>query len=249
MDLQSYYSSPVRFLAAVCLICSAALAQPLTRAAAEARARDLAALGRRRFFDPALSASGRHSCASCHDPRFAYGPPNDLSVQFGGKDLRRQGHRAAPSLRYLQKIPQFAEHFHDAETTGEDSADNGPTGGLTWDGRVDRGRDQARIPLLSPEEMANIDEQSVVTAAQRASYSLELKKLSGGSTDTRIVFGTIVEALEAWEEDYQEFYPYSSKYDAWLAGKATLSAAESRGLKLFTDPEKGNCARCHIATR
>ena len=34
----------------------------------------------------------------------------------------------------------------------DESIDNGPTGGLTWDGRVDRGSDQARIPLLSPFE-------------------------------------------------------------------------------------------------
>src|SRR5579875_3570716 len=230
MDLQSYYSSPVRFLAAVCLICSAALAQPLTRAAAEARARDLAALGRRLFFDPALSASGRQSCASCHDPRFAYGPPNDLSVQFGGKDLRRQGHRAAPSLRYLQKIPQFAEHFHDAETTGEDS--------------VDRGRDQARIPLLSPEEMANDSPREVEIKALKAGYSSQLRRLARGG-----VFATILQALEAFEQDEHEFYPYSSRYDAWLSGAASLTRSELRGLELFKNPEKGNCARCHPADR
>jgi cytochrome c peroxidase len=221
----------------------------LTRPEAFRRAQELVALGRKMFFDPTLSGSGKMSCASCHDPAFAFGPPNALPVQRGGRHMSQWGIRTVPSLRYLQVVPQFTEHYFDANDSGDDSIDNGPTGGLTWDGRVDRGRDQARIPLLSSYEMANTDEQSVVTAAQKASYSLELKKLSGGSTDTRTIFGTIIEALEAWEEDYQEFYPYSSKYDAWLAGKANLSATESRGLKLFTDPEKGNCARCHIPTR
>jgi cytochrome c peroxidase len=244
MDFQSYYSSPVRFLMTVSIVCSAALAQPLTRADAEARAGDLVALGRRLFFDPALSASGRQSCASCHDPRFAYGPPNDLSVQFGGRDLRRQGHRAAPSLRYLQKVPQFAEHFYDSEITGEDSADNGPTGGLTWDGRVDRGRDQARIPLLSPDEMANASPAEIVKKALAAKYGSELRRLSRGG-----VFATILEALEAFEQDEHEFYPYSSRYDAWLAGAASLTRSELRGLELFRNPEKGNCARCHPADR
>lgn len=67
----------------------------------------LTALGRRMFFDPALSASGNTSCASCHDPQFGYGPPNALPVQLAGRDGATPGPRAAPSLRYLQT--HFAE--------------------------------------------------------------------------------------------------------------------------------------------
>src|SRR6185437_5354841 len=33
--------------------------------------------GKALFFDKALSASGKMSCATCHDPDHAYGPPND----------------------------------------------------------------------------------------------------------------------------------------------------------------------------
>lgn len=42
------------------------------------------------------------------------------------------------------------------------------------------------------------------------------------------------------------FHPYDRKYDFYLAGKAELSTAEQRGLKLFDDPAKGNCASRHI---
>ena len=35
---------------------------------------DMVALGKRIFFDPALSASGRMSCASCRSPAHAYDP-------------------------------------------------------------------------------------------------------------------------------------------------------------------------------
>ena len=62
-------------------------------------------------------------------------------------------------------------------------------------------------------------------------------------------FSAAVEALEAYQQSYVEFYPYSSKYDAYLAGKAKLSDAERRGLLLFEEPAKGNCARCHISQR
>ncbi len=159
------------------------------------------------------------------------------------------GLRAVPSLRYLQVVPQFTEHYFDADAAGDDSVDNGPTGGLTWDGRIDRGRDQARIPLLSPYEMANDSEDMVVASVRKASYSSELRRLSGNRAGSHEAFNTILEAFEAWEQDYREFYPYTSKYDAWLSGKAALTDQERRGLNLFTKPDKGDCARCHIATR
>ena len=242
-----------RFLLLCGLLATLLLAQEVaggpTRAQSLRRAEELAALGRRLFFDPSLSGSGKMSCATCHDPSFAYGPPNSMSVQFGGADLREPGIRAVPSLRYLQTIPQFSEHAFGSGDADDDSIDNGPAGGITWDGRVDRLRDQARIPLLSGREMANAGEEAVVAAARKAGYSAQLAKLSVAGADNHALFGVILEALEAWQQDFREFYPYSSKYDAWLAGKASLSQAESRGLKLFTDAEKGNCARCHTATR
>jgi cytochrome c peroxidase len=94
----------------------------------------LSQLGRQLFFEPALSASGKQSCASCHSPEHAYGPPDGQSVQFGGIDGKQMGSRAVPSLRYLQTVPPFSEHFRDND--GNDSEDAGPTGGFTWDGRA-----------------------------------------------------------------------------------------------------------------
>ena len=61
-------------------------------------------------------------------------------------------------------------------------------------------------------------------------------------------FDGIVEALEVFQQDWRTFYPYASKYDAYLAGKATLTPAESRGLELFEDREKGNCASATSAS-
>jgi cytochrome c peroxidase len=56
-------------------------------------------------------------------------------------------------------------------------------------------------------------------------------------------------ALSAYQEDAATFYPYSSKYDAYLAGRTQLSPQEARGLALFNDPGKGNCASCHVSQR
>src|SRR5262249_1446843 len=71
--------------------------------------------GRLVFHDRSLSASGNLACATCHDPTHAYAPANDLAVQMGGPDGSRAGSRATPSLRYLQRVPRFTEHFHDPE--------------------------------------------------------------------------------------------------------------------------------------
>jgi cytochrome c peroxidase len=221
------------------------------RAAIERRAAALTALGRLMFADRSLSASGKLSCASCHSPRDAFGPPNALPVQAGGADMRRSGVRAVPSLEYLQAVPPFTEHFFDNDDEGDESVDNGPTGGLTWDGRVDRDRDQAKIPLLSPDEMANASPAALVVRLRNAVYANEFRRLFGAAifADPDQALADALEAFEVYQQSYREFYPYSSKYDAYLAGKAKLSPAERRGLSLFENPAKGNCARCHISQR
>src|SRR5579859_7851384 len=61
----------------------------------------MAQLGRSIFDDASLSASGRMSCASCHDPAHHYGPPNGLPAMLGGAKLDQQGFRPTPTLTYL----------------------------------------------------------------------------------------------------------------------------------------------------
>src|SRR5437762_418261 len=81
-----------------------------------------------------LSASGRTACSSCHDPRHDWGPPNGRPVQLAGPEGTAAGVRAVPSLAYAQDTPPFTEHFR--ENDGNDSDDQGPAGGRTWDGRA-----------------------------------------------------------------------------------------------------------------
>jgi cytochrome c peroxidase len=206
---------------------------------------DVMKLGRALFFDPALSASGKMACATCHDPRFAYGPPNDRSTQLGGPEMKDVGLRAAPSLRYLQTVPRFSEHFFDEAL--DESVDQGPTGGHTWDGRVDTLHEQARLPLMSPLEMANESMDSVVAKVEKAEYAPRLRQIFGDDVFAEPVraASAVLLTLEVFQQNPQEFYPYTSRYDAYLRRKGELSARELRGLALFNDPRKGNCAHCH----
>ena len=194
----------------------------------------LTALGRELFSDPALSAAGKISCASCHDPKRSFGPPEGL----------RLGVRAVPSLMYAQNTPPFTEHFIDDE--GDDSIDQGPAGGRTWDGRAQSLHEQARLPLFAPLEMANRDGDAVVTRVQ-ARYAAAFRRIFGEKVfdDKTLAFKGVLMALEAFQQNPAEFYPYSSKYDAFLRHEAALSAQELKGLAAFNDPAKGNCARCH----
>ncbi|CAN7681558.1 cytochrome-c peroxidase [Caballeronia sp. LjRoot29] len=227
-----------------------ALAGGQSRAQVFAAVKVMTSVGEKIFLDPSLSGSGSLSCASCHSPSHAFGPPNSLSVQLGGNDMHRSGFRAAPSLTYLQGVPQFTEHFHDSDDEGDESVDAGPTGGLTWDGRVDQGSDQARIPLLSSFEMGSTPAK-VVSAVKAAPYAGEFKLAFGPdifNNDDK-AFAAVLKALETFEQVPAKFYPYTSKFDAYLAGKATLNAAELHGLDLFNDERKGNCASCHISQR
>jgi len=212
-------------------------------------AAELAAVGRSLFFDPSLSASGKVACASCHDPKFAYGPPNDLAVQRAGGDGRRDGARAVPSLMYAQNVPPFTEHFVDDD--GDDSIDQGPAGGRNWDGRAQSAHEQARLPLFSEFEMANRDPDSVVAKIERGAYAAAFRGTFGDDVfaDRAQAFKAVLLAFEAYQQSAQEFYPYSSKYDAWLRGQAVLSEQERRGLAAFNDPARGNCARCHPSGR
>ncbi len=202
----------------------------------------LAEIGRLMFFDATLSASGKLACATCHDPRYAYGPPPGKALAYGGKDMAQPGTRAVPSLRYLHGMPAFAEQYHFVD------GDVGPVGGFTWDGRAGSLHEQAEVPLLAANEMANASPAEVGHRLAKSAYAPLLVAAFGADIfkDPARAFAAGLAALEAFQQDPAEFYPYSSKYDAFLRGEVELTEQEERGVELFKDPAKGNCASCHL---
>jgi cytochrome c peroxidase len=187
------------------------------------------------------------SCATCHDPANHFAPTNALPVQKGGPTLDQSGTRSVPGLTYTAATPFFSEHYYESEDEGDESIDQGPTGGRTWDGRVNRARDQAGIPLLAAQEMANESEAAVVARVAAAPYAVQLKQIYGDEifNDSHHAFLAIEDALEAYQQVPADFSPFSSKYDAYLRGEGKLSPQEARGLAAFNDPARGNCFHCH----
>jgi len=201
----------------------------------------VAELGRKIFFDKSLSASGQLACATCHDPRYAYGPPPGAALALGGPHMDQRGTRAVPSLRYLNAAPAFALDMHFVD------GDTGSGGGFTWDGRAGSLQAQAMIPLLAGNEMANADPAAVVVKLQRTAYAAQFRELFGAEVfgQPERAYADALEALAAFQKIPSEFFPFNSKYDAYLKGDVDLTEQEERGIAVFKDPQKGNCASCH----
>jgi cytochrome c peroxidase len=220
----------------------------------------VAQLGRDLFFDTRLSSSAKSACATCHAPDRAYGAAANEDTAA----------RAVPSLRYLDRVPRFhigpdigdvddlpappsapagAASRRTEKRAGAAAAPSAltPRGGLFWDGRETTLQAQAMVPLFNPSEMANRSAASLA-ARVRNLYGARLAKLFGAETiapDDRLLAEATF-AITRFELEDSTFHPYDSKYDAYLEGRARLTAEEARGLAQFDDPDKGNCAACHL---
>jgi cytochrome c peroxidase len=195
-----------------------------------------ALLGEKIFHDATLSASGRQSCASCHDEAFGGSPANALAVQLGGAGLDRPGVRKAQAIRYLRTNRAF--RFE---------SDGTPTGGFFWDGRAPSLAAQAAEPFLNPLEMAMPTQAAVVARLAAAPYAADFEAVFGADAlaDPAQAYQRMTLAIQAYEREDSEFNAFTSKYDAFLDGRATLTDQEMRGLAWFNSPAKGNCAACH----
>jgi cytochrome c peroxidase len=205
-----------------------------------------AQLGEKIFDDQTLSASGRQACASCHVAAYAFAgdpspaaPDHGSPVPLGGPNMDQPGFRNAPSLMYASFAPAF--YF---------DSDGGPNGGFFRDGRAATLADQAVEPFTTAFEMANADAAAVIDKLKTRPYLADFTALYGNAVlaDPATALQRMGQAIAAYESEDNEFHPFSSKYDYWQKGQATLTAQELRGLGLFNNPTKGNCAACHPST-
>ena len=226
-------------MAAVILLGGFALAAVSVQAATSPA--DLVTLGRRIFADPKLSEPPGTSCASCHDQATAYSSQNG-STNGLPRGSRRDhfARRTAPSLLYLRYVPSFRYHQEGDEPQLQ------PLGGLFWDGRVDTIRDLGRQPLLNPDEMNNRDGRRVAAAIAKGSYGAAFARVFPGAlADPEATLVAVGKALEAFLIA-DDMAPFSSRYDDFIRGRATLTAQEMEGMRLFKDPAKGGCLGCHV---
>jgi cytochrome c peroxidase len=171
-------------------------------------------LGRKLFFDRRLSLNDTMSCAMCHVPEQGFAN-NELALAVGveGRTVRRN----APTIYNVA----YAELlFHDSRET--------------------RLEQQAWIPLLAYNEMAN------------PSIGAVLGKLRGMSDYDGLFEATFsgrgpgMETVGAALASYQRtLISGNSPFDRWFYGKQAdaLSAKAQRGYRIFSG--KGGCTSCH----
>jgi cytochrome c peroxidase len=110
------------------------------------------ALGRRLYFETALSKDGTLSCASCHDAARGFADGRAVSIGVGGK----RGSRNAPSTMNAALLTsQFL------------------------DGRATTLEQQAAGPILNPAEMAMPNEAAVVAALKKQGYAPAFQQAYG----------------------------------------------------------------------
>ncbi len=125
-----------------------------------------------------------------------------------------------------------------------DNIDSTYVGGFFLDGRVNTLQEQAQKPFLNPLEMNNTNIQMLISKVMNASYYALYKQVYGEASDTNTAFNNISNAIAAFEKS-PDLNPFTSKFDYYLKGEASLTEQELQGFKLFNDPIKGKCANCH----
>ncbi|MDD5037292.1 MAG: cytochrome-c peroxidase, partial [Methylococcaceae bacterium] len=167
-----------------------------------------ARLGQKLFFDTNLSSPPGQSCATCHDPAYAFSDPDQNTPTSVGALPRLKGKRNAPTVLYAAYSPPFR---HDRT--------EGYSGGQFLDGRKKTLVDQAKGPFLNPLEMANPNAATVVDKVRRADYADLFEQIyDAGSLTDDLAFDHIADAIAAFERS-PVFKRFSSKYDYYLYGQ------------------------------
>jgi cytochrome c peroxidase len=230
----------------------------------------LALVGERIFNDRNLSLNRNQSCSSCHDAAWGFTSPN-TAINAGGSVLPgtfsdRFGKRKPPSAAYATPSPVL--HFDAADEVwiGGNFWDGRATGQRLGSPAAE----QALAPFVSAVEQSLPDLACVVFRVREANYGGLFTSVWGrrvhdinfpSNTDELCTHENITVPLSAADralavaeydhvvlsiaafENSPAVNQFSSKYDAYLAGKAQLTALETEGLALYVG--KGNCAACH----
>ncbi len=215
--------------------------------AAAAELSDQEQLGKAIFFDENLSIGGNQSCASCHNPAAGWtgatSDTNNTTVVYEGSIEGRFGNRKPPSSAYATTSPIF--HYNKKADLF--------IGGNFWDGRATGERlgnpsaEQAQGPFLNPLEQALGSAADVIGKICGSSYATLFQNVCGATAcdadKVSAAYDCVGLSVAAYEGS-AESNAFSSKFDAFLKGKARLTRSEEQGFGLFMG--KGKCNKCHV---
>jgi len=110
-----------------------------------------------------------------------------------------------------------------------------------WDGRAPTLEAQVGTPMENPDEM---NQPHAITVAKLRKDPALQRQFAAAFGPGPITTGKIEMALASFE---RMLISGNSAFDRYEFGgdKTALSASATRGLEIFRDPNKGNCAACH----
>lgn len=212
-------NKPRFLLLALFLALSLVLAISLTPALAQDGQPDpaLVELGRALFYDPALSANGTQSCATCHAPEVGYTGPDAIINTAGGV------YQGALPGHFGNRKPPASAYAGDSPVLHLDELEGGWFGGMFWDGRAagellgDPLAEQAQGPYLNPLEQALPNAQVLCVRVKQSDYAGLFEQVWGSGSlncarDVDGVYEKIGRAVAAFERS-AEVNPYTSKFD------------------------------------
>jgi cytochrome c peroxidase len=176
---------------------------------------DTVALGKKLFESSLLSVDRSLSCASCHNPNLAFTDRQPVSTGVH----KQRGKRNAPTiLNAAYNADQF------------------------WDGRSHTLEDQAGGPMTNSIEMGHSLE-GIERAVQGNGELVAMFQQAYGPR-VKITLDLVSKVLASYE---RTLVSGNSPFDKAIFGGQpdALSPEARRGLKVFTDAAKGNCAVCH----
>ena len=232
-------------------------------------------LGKVIFFDKKLSINKNQSCAVCHASNVGWtGPDSDLNAGgsiYEGSVSNLFGNRKPPSSSYATPSPIF--HAVDG-APGEFVGGNFWAGRATGEKLGNPAADQAQGPFLNPVEQGLPDAACVIERVCSARYVRKFNKVWGKDscdiefpenidkvcsdpdgmvdlseedrTKVNTAYDNIALSIAVFE-DSSRVNSFSSKFDAYLAGKVKFKKREKKGFRLFMG--KGKCANCHVLDR
>ncbi|MBI1760999.1 MAG: c-type cytochrome [Acidobacteria bacterium] len=111
-----------------------------------------------------------------------------------------------------------------------------------WDGRAASLEEQAGGPIANPKEMNMPHADCVTKLNASADYRAEFAKVFGPGA---ITMPKLKLALASYE---RTLLSGNSPFDRYQYGsdKTALNASAVRGLAVFSDKQRGNCAACHL---
>ncbi|MDH5526577.1 MAG: c-type cytochrome [Nitrospirota bacterium] len=112
---------------------------------------------------------------------------------------------------------------------------------LFWDGRAGSLEEQATGPLVNPVEMGNTLSGVVDAISSIPAYGPFFESAFG---DRKVTVERIVQAIAAFERTLVSGASPFDRYK-YKGERSALTASQIRGMELFREKERANCAKCH----